>query len=139
MIKPTTTTMVVKQQAQVQKPAHRLSHSAQEQSLITIDDFAKLDLRVAKILEAERVEGTDKLIKLSISLGDEKRTLIAGIAQHYEASALINKKIIIIKNLKSRKMRGIESQGMLLAASNDKGELSILTLEKDIEPGSKIS
>jgi len=109
------------------------------EDLININDFAKMDLRIAQILEAEKVEGTDKLVKLLIDIGDEKRTLIAGISQYYKTEELINKKIVVIKNLEPKKMRGIESQGMLLAASNDKGDLSILVPDKDIEPGSKIS
>ncbi len=107
--------------------------------LININDFAKIDLRIAEILEAEKVEGTDKLVKLVVSLGQEKRTLVAGIAQYYRPEELINRKIAVIKNLEPRKMRGIESQGMLLAASNDKGDLTLLTVDKDIESGAKIS
>jgi len=110
-----------------------------ESGLIEIDDFKKVDLRVARILEAERVEGTDKLMKLNIDIGNEKRTLLAGIAQHYEPESLQGKKVIVIVNLKPRKMRGIESQGMLLAASDTDGTLSVLTVEKDIAEGSKIS
>ena len=111
----------------------------QTEEHININDFAKIDLRIAEILEAEKVEGTDKLVKLVISLGREKRTLVAGIAQHYKPEELINRKIVVIKNLEPRKMRGIESQGMLLATSNDKGDLTLLTVDKDSKPGAKIS
>lgn len=106
---------------------------------IDIEFFKKIDLRVAEVLNAEKVEGTDKLLKLQISLGDETRTIVAGIAHQYSPEELIGKKIIVIKNLKPAKIRGIVSQGMLLAASNDKGEISVLTLLRDVEAGSKIS
>jgi methionyl-tRNA synthetase len=106
---------------------------------IDINYFKKMELVVAQIISAEKIEGTDKLLKLQVSLGDENRTLVAGIAHQYSPDELIGKKIVVIKNLKPAKIRGIVSQGMLLAASNQKGEISILTPLKDIEPGSKIS
>jgi len=84
---------------------------------ITIDDFAKVDLRVAQVLVAERVPKADKLLRLEIDLGYEKRQILAGIAQHYEPEKLIGRKIVIVANLAPRKMRGLESNGMLLAAS----------------------
>ncbi len=105
---------------------------------ISIEDFAKLDIRVAKVLEAERVEGSEKLIKLRVSLGDEERTVVAGIAKHYSPEELKGKKIVMLANLKPRKIFGIESQGMILAAS-DGENLSVLVPEKDIKEGSKIS
>jgi len=86
---------------------------------ITYDDFAKLDLRVAKILDAEPVAGSDKLLKLKIRVGTEERQLVAGIAQHYAPDEILGKKIIIIANLEPRKIRGVESQGMLLAAGKE--------------------
>jgi methionyl-tRNA synthetase len=88
-----------------------------EPANITIDDFAKVDLRVAQILVAERVPKADKLLRLEIDLGYEKRQILAGIAQHYEPEKLIGRKIVIVANLAPRKMRGLESNGMLLAAS----------------------
>ncbi len=111
---------------------------AKEKPLIDYEDFAKLDLRVAKILEAEKVPKSKKLIKLRISLGDEERTIVGGISLHYDPEDLVGKKIIIIKNLKPRKLMGIPSQGMLLAASNDE-EFSLLSLDRDVKEGSKIS
>jgi methionyl-tRNA synthetase len=90
----------------------------QEQpSFITIDDFAKVDLRVAQIFVAERVPKADKLLRLEVDLGYEKRQILAGIAQYYEPEKLIGRKIVIVANLAPRKMRGLESNGMLLAAS----------------------
>ena len=90
---------------------------------ITIDDFAKIDLRVATVVAAERVPKTDKLIKLQVKIGDEERTIVSGIAQHYEPENLIGKNVIVIANLKPAKLRGIESRGMVLAASDGEGNL----------------
>jgi methionyl-tRNA synthetase len=84
---------------------------------ISIDDFVKVDLRVAQILVAERVPKADKLLRLEVDLGYEKRQILAGIAEHYEPEKLIGRKIVIVANLAPRKMRGLESNGMLLAAS----------------------
>lgn len=110
----------------------------EQTDLITFDDFAKVELTVALINEAERVEGTDKLIRLLVNIGSEQRTLVAGIAQHYKAPDLIGKQIIIVKNLKPRKLKGITSQGMLLAARKG-DELRLLTVDAEIAPGSSIS
>ncbi|MFZ3089992.1 MAG: methionine--tRNA ligase [Nitrospirota bacterium] len=108
-----------------------------ETNLITIDDFAKIDLRVGKIIEAEKVEKSDKLVKLQVELGNEKRQVVAGIAKHYAPEDLIGKKIILVANLKPAKLMGIESQGMVLAASNG-DMLTLATFEKDIPSGSKV-
>jgi methionyl-tRNA synthetase len=89
--------------------------------LITIDDFAKVELRVAEVLVAERVPKADKLLRLEVDLGYEKRQILAGIAQHYDPEKLIGRKIVIVANLAPRKMRGLESNGMLLAASLEDG------------------
>lgn len=104
---------------------------------ITIDDFAKIDLRVATVVAAERVPKTDKLIKLQVKIGDEERTIVSGIAQHYEPENLIGKNVIVIANLKPAKLRGIESRGMVLAASDDEGNL-VLADAPGIASGSKV-
>lgn len=104
---------------------------------ITIDDFAKIDLRVATVIAAERVPKTDKLIKLQVKIGDEERTIVSGIAQHYEPEALIGKNVIVIANLKPAKLRGIESRGMVLAASDGEGNL-VLADAPGIASGSKV-
>ncbi len=104
--------------------------------VITIDEFKKIDLRIAKVLEAERVPKSEKLIKMQISIGSEKRQLVAGIAQHYKPEELIGKKIVVVANLQPAKIMGQESNGMLLAASNTEGKLTILSIEKDIDEGS---
>jgi methionyl-tRNA synthetase len=94
-----------------------LSDAPPQPAHITIDDFAKVDLRVAQVLVAERVPKADKLLRLEVDLGYEKRQILAGIAQYYEPEKLIGRKIVIVANLAPRKMRGLESNGMLLAAS----------------------
>ncbi|NLT95143.1 MAG: methionine--tRNA ligase [Clostridia bacterium] len=104
---------------------------------ITIEDFAKVDLRVAEVIACERVENTDKLLKLELKLGEETRTIVSGVAKHYEPQELVGKKIIIVANLKPAKLRGIMSQGMLLAASNG-DVLEVITVEKDLPAGSRV-
>jgi len=94
-------------------------------------------MRVALIKDAEEVPKADKLYKLTIDLGDGERTLVAGLAQYYKKEALIGKKIIVLTNLEPRKLRGILSEGMLLAAVEGEN-VSILTPDKDIAPGAKI-
>jgi len=106
-------------------------------NIISYDEFKKIDLRVGKVITAEEVQGTDKLLKLEVTLGDEKRTIVAGVKKHYSAEEILGKKIVIVTNLQSVKLRGIESQGMLLAAV-DKDNVVLLTIDKDITEGSKI-
>lgn len=106
---------------------------------IVFDDFAKIDLRVAKVLEAKAHPDADKLLVLQIDLGDEQRQLVAGIKAYYEPEALVGKLIVVVKNLKPRKMRGEESQGMLLAASDDeKAQVVLVSPEQDIAPGARV-
>lgn len=104
---------------------------------VSIDDFAKLDLRVAKVLAAEKVEGADKLLKLSLELGSETRTVVSGIAKHYKPEELVGKKVIMIANLKPVKLRGIMSEGMILAASEG-DKLVLSTVDNDIPSGSEV-
>ena len=98
-------------------PGQAESSSLEQPQFITIDDFAKVELRVAQVLVAERIPKADKLLRLEVDLGYEKRQILAGIAQYYEPEKLIGRKIVIVANLAPRKMRGLESNGMLLAAS----------------------
>ncbi len=105
---------------------------------VSIEDFLKLDLRLAKVLDAERVEGSEKLIKLRLSLGDEERTVVAGIAKFYSLEELVGKKILIVANLKPRKIFGIESQGMILALS-DGESMSLLVPDRDVKEGIRAS
>lgn len=108
-----------------------------ETKIIKYEDFAKLDIRIAKILKAEKVEGADKLLKLSVKVGSERRILIAGIAESYKLEDLKGKLIPIIFNLAPRKLRGVESQGMILAADVD-GKAVLLHPDKKIPDGSKV-
>ncbi len=104
---------------------------------IAFPEFEKQDLRVARIITAERVPKTDRLLKFTMDLGSEKRTIVSGIAEHYTPEQLIGKNVVIIANLQPVRIRGIESRGMLLTAEND-GKLSLLTVMQDIPPGSSI-
>jgi methionyl-tRNA synthetase len=105
---------------------------------ISIDDFLKIDLRVARVLAAERVPNSRKLMKLSIDVGTEQRTLVAGIAEAYEPEQLVGKTVGIVFNLKPAKLMGIESNGMILAASPEGGKPVLVAFDGDIAPGSRI-
>jgi methionyl-tRNA synthetase len=105
---------------------------------ISIDDFLKIDLRVAKVLTAEKVPNSRKLMKLSIDVGTEHRTLVAGIAEAYEPEQLVGKTVGIVFNLKPAKLMGIESNGMILAASPEGGKPVLVAFDGDIPPGSRI-
>jgi methionyl-tRNA synthetase len=107
------------------------------EGIITIEQFAQTDLRVAKVVEAEKVEGTDKLLKIKLQLGDEIRQVVSGIAKHYSPEELIGRNLILVANLKPAKLRGIESQGMILAASEG-DNLTLLTVDKDIKSGTRV-
>ncbi len=111
--------------------------------IVSFNDWQKLDIRVGKILKAEPIEGTDTLYKLEVDLGKEKRIIVAGIRPYYKEEQLKNKKIIVFCNLEPRKIRGIESKGMLLAATTyDKNgkekECKLLEPDKDIELGGRV-
>jgi len=109
------------------------------ESFVSIDEFRKMDLRIAKVLSAERVPKTDKLLKLEIDIGDERRTIVAGIAEVYSPEELIGKEVVVIANLEPAKIKGIVSQGMLLAAIDRDGKPVILRPERDVDPGSKVT
>jgi methionyl-tRNA synthetase len=106
---------------------------------IVYDDFAKLDLRNGKIIAAEKVEKADKLLKLTVDLGFETRTIVSGIAQHFSPDAIVGKQVTVVVNLQPRKMRGIESNGMILMAEDAHGKLHFIHPEESIAPGSSIS
>ena len=106
---------------------------------ITYDDFAKMDIRVATILEAQDIPKSKKLLKLTVDTGVDKRTVLAGIKEHYKPEELVGKKIVILANLKLRKMMGYESQGMILMANDPSGKLAFIVPEQDVENGSYIS
>ena len=106
--------------------------------MITYEDFKKVELKVAKILSAERIEGSDKLIKLSLDLGNEQRQIVAGIGKVYEPESLAGLEIVIVTNLEPRMLMGVESNGMLLAASSGDGEPVLIIPQKETPPGAEI-
>jgi methionyl-tRNA synthetase len=108
-------------------------------SEIVYDDFAKLDLRIGTVMACEKVEKADKLLKLTVDLGTETRTIVSGIAMHYKPEEMINKQVVVVVNLAPRKMKGIESQGMILTAEDKDGNLRLLKPEEAVSPGSVIS
>ena len=124
---------------EVQKKANGVTEYPQVEVKpeITFDDFEKVQFRVAKVLTCEAVKKT-KLLKFELQIGDEKRTIVSGIQKYYKPEELIGKKLVVCTNLKPRKICGIESQGMIISAWDDKDNLSVLTLEKDIIEGAEI-
>lgn len=120
-----------------EKDSASIAEDNEGQPLISIEEFARLDLRIARVIAAERVEGAKKLLQLTIRIGEEERRLVAGIAEHYTPESMVGMEIVVVANLKPAKIRGIVSQGMLLAAeSGDK--LAVLTPEKPIDAGAKV-
>ena len=109
-----------------------------DDNLISFEEFGRVDLRVAEVLTAERVPKTDRLLKLGVCIGAEERTIVAGIATSYEPEQMIGRKVILVANLKPAKLRGIESQGMLLAAEDDAGHLSLVEVPSDTSSGAKV-
>lgn len=115
-----------------QKIASMEQESLPAEELISIEEFKKVKLRTAKIIEAEAVPKSEKLVKLKVDLGNEQRQILAGIAKHYSPESLIGKTIVIVANLKPAKLMGMESQGMLLAANAEDGSLGLVIPEIDI-------
>jgi methionyl-tRNA synthetase len=105
---------------------------------ISFDDFMKVDLRVAKVLAAERVPKSNKLLKLTVDAGTEQRTIVAGIAEAYEPEAMIGRTVVIVFNLKPAKLMGVESNGMVLAGSADGGKPVLLSFEEPPPPGTRV-
>lgn len=114
------------------------SGPAAGEGLVSIEDFARLDLRVAEILEAEKVAKADKLLKLTLQVGDEERQVVAGIARHFQPEELKGRKILYVANLKPVKLKGVLSQGMILAASDEAGNMALTTVSADIPSGSRV-
>jgi methionyl-tRNA synthetase len=106
---------------------------------IVYDDFAKLDLKVGTIVAAEKVEKADKLLQLTVDLGSEQRTIVSGIAQHFRPEEIVGRQVVVVANLAPRKMRGIESNGMILMAEDKEGRLHFVNPDNKIEPGSGVS
>lgn len=127
--------------AECTKPAKNNQKAAQAVDVlpeITIDDFARLDLRVARVTAAERVQKADKLLKLTLDVGGKSRQVVSGIAQSYSPEEMVGRSVIIVANLKPVKLRGILSQGMILAASDDSGKLVLATVSEDIKSGARV-
>jgi len=130
--------LIKKEETKMEKPDNTLLGVGGKPQ-IQNDDFAKLDLKVGTITACEKVEKTDKLLKLEVNLGAEKRTIVSGIAQHYKPEEMLGKQVIVVVNLAPRKMRGIESQGMILTAEDKDGKLYLLRPENIVQPGSSVS
>ncbi len=120
-----------------EKAAAASSVPAAATARIGINDFSKIELRVAEVLAAEPVPKSKKLLKLTVSLGTEQRTLIAGIAEHYAPADLVGKKVVVVANLEPATLMGVESNGMVLAGTGD-GKLAVLTLDRDLPPGARV-
>lgn len=124
------------------KEAVKVEEKPQEapktEETISYDYFSKLQIRIAEVKSAEKVEGADKLLRLQISLGDEERQIVAGVAQYYEPSSLVGRKIVLLANLEPAKIRGVVSNGMLLAASDAEGRAVLLQPDSDVPAGSKV-
>ena len=114
----------------LEQPFKPEQNKAEPDNVITFDEFQNVELKTAKVLEAEKVDGAGKLLKLQIEVGDEKRQIISGIAQHYTPEELVGKMIVVVANLKPATIFGIESHGMLLAASKGKN-LTLITIDGD--------
>jgi methionyl-tRNA synthetase len=119
---------------QAREPGEGLSTGAAK---IPMADFAKVELRVAEVLAAERLPKSKKLLKLTVKVGDETRTVVAGIAEQYEPGPLVGRKVVIVANLQPATLMGVESNGMVLAAEHE-GTLALLTLDKDVPSGSQV-
>lgn len=121
------------------KPAPAVEKEARPfKANISFDDFLKMDMRVGTIQTAEKVEKADKLLKLSVDLGSEVRTIVSGIAQHYTPEEIIGKQVTVLTNLEPRKIRGVESQGMILMAEDNEGKLAFVSPERAFETGSEV-
>jgi len=105
---------------------------------ITIEEFRRLELRVAHVVEARAVRGSKKLVELKVALGPEERTIVAGILLDYPPAELVGKQVVILANLKPSTLMGVESRGMLLAATDPDGRVVLLTPEKPVAPGSQV-
>ena len=123
--------------APVPQPAAEAQSAPPGPELLTIDDFLKIDLRVALVTAAERVEGADKLLKLQLDLGGSTRQIVAGIAQHYQPEELPGRLVVVVANLAPAKIRGVESNGMLLAASAG-GKLRLVSVPEEIGSGADV-
>jgi methionyl-tRNA synthetase len=105
---------------------------------MNIEEFQKIDLRIGKIIVAEKIKNSEKLLRLEVDFGDEWRQIVSGIAEYYTPEELIGKKAVFVLNLDSKIIRGVESQGMILAGEDENGNLALLVPDKEIKEGTKI-
>ncbi|MGF7185225.1 methionyl-tRNA synthetase [Desulfitispora alkaliphila] len=127
-----------KQQQQDSKKKEKAKKKPEPPAEIGIDDFFKVQFKIAEVLECEKVPKADRLLKLTLDVAGEKKTVVSGIAEHYGPDEMVGKKVVWVANLKPAKLRGIESQGMILAASDDEGNLEVLSLKQDLPSGSLV-
>jgi methionyl-tRNA synthetase len=132
---------MVEAERQKLKPTENLTNTnfPPMKELISFDDFTKMDLRLGKVIAAQKMENADKLLVLTVHTGIDERTIVSGIAMHYTAEEIIGKSVVVLMNLAPRKIRGVESHGMLLMAENEEGKLSALVSERGFEEGPTIS
>jgi len=138
---------IQKLQSGGQQPQPNISASSQPQKessssakpIINFEDFDKIDLRVGTIIAAEKVQKADKLLQLTVDLGNEQRTIVSGIAQHYAPEEIIGQQVVVVANLAPRKLKGITSQGMILMAEDQQGKLHFIAPSAIISPGGKVS
>lgn len=132
---------MVEAERQKLQPAENLNNTnfPPMKELISFDDFTKMDLRLGKVIAAQKMENADKLLVLTVHTGIDERTIVSGIAMHYTAEEIIGKSVVVLMNLAPRKIRGVESHGMLLMAENEEGKLSALVSERGFEEGPTIS
>ena len=128
----------VKETDQIQK-TNDFQNQQEEQNFISIDDFKKVQISVGEILEAEKIENADKLLKLKVNFGDHDRQILSGIAEYFQPADLIGKKCPFATNLAPRVIRGFESNGMIMAAKDDAGNFSLLNVDQKIKNGTRIS
>jgi methionyl-tRNA synthetase len=129
---------IIRREMEKLKGIERETHmKSNEQELIDMGMFQKVDLRTGKVVEADRIEGTDKLLKARVDLGDEERQIVVGVADSYSPSQIVGKTVVVVANLESAKIRGVESQGMILAVQSGSG-YTLLTTDGEAESGTRV-
>jgi methionyl-tRNA synthetase len=120
------------------EPKPEPSAAPEVAELIGIEEFARMQLRIGRVLEAEPLEGSDRLLKLQVIIGEERRQIVAGIRASYAPLDLVGRQVVVVVNLKPAKLRGVESQGMLLAATDDEGKAILLQPDRETPEGAKV-
>jgi methionyl-tRNA synthetase len=132
-------TQTTEEKNQPQQPAQEPQKEERNDGKIAYDDFAKVEMTVGEIVEAEKVENADRLLKLRVDFGTETRQIVSGIAEYFSPEELIGRKSPFVTNLEPRKIRGEESNGMILAAKDSDGNFSLLSVDEKIAKGTKLS